>query len=281
MYPPLRIKKELISYSEDRYPVFDMMGRCAFAICTKGKLVVKILHEEYPLEKGYIIACMPFVNVDVISVGEDSELVFGFVLIEDIPPLINRWINTDNLFAIQNHPMVIVPKRYYSKMVTLLNEYQEECKENEMNPVGDLYSHIQRDIVDCHSRLIVAYVLRIYFSSISMEVSGHTHHDMVFQQFMLSLYSNFREHRNVKFYAVRSGMSLKYFSTLIRKLSGNTPSEWIERVVVGEAKSMLSEFNRSIKGVGTALNFPDTPTFTKYFHRATGMTPKAYRKTIL
>ncbi len=104
--------------------------------------------------------------------------------------------------------------------------------------------------------------------------------DLEYQQFMLTLYANFREHREVKFYAMRSGVSEKYFSTLIRELSGSTPSEWIETVVVGEAKTMLSDHQHSIKEIASSLNFPDAPTFTKYFQRVTGMTPKAYRKSL-
>ncbi len=139
---------------------------------------------------------------------------------------------------------------------------------------------IHQEIINCHSRLIVAQVMEIYFTNMPMDVRAHTNRDIVFQLFILDLYANSREQRNVRFYASRSAVSPKYFSTIVRQLSGKSPSELIETVVVGEAKSMLKDFNRSIKDIATTLNFPDAPTFTKYFLRVTGMTPKAYRKSI-
>lgn len=142
-------------------------------------------------------------------------------------------------------------------------------------------NQIHKEIISSHSRLIVAQVIKLYFANIPMDGSSHSHHDIIFQSFMLDLYENCRSHRDVRFYASRSGLSLKYFSTVIRLLSGIKPSEMIEMVVAGEAKSMLSDTTRSIKDVALSLNFPDTPTFTKYFRRITGITPKAYRNTLL
>ncbi len=84
----------------------------------------------------------------------------------------------------------------------------------------------------------------------------------------------------MNFYAGNSGVSTKYFSTLVKRVSGKTPLEWIETVVTGEAKAMLKDPGKSIKDIASSLNFPDTPTFTKYFRRVEGVTPKTYRKSI-
>ncbi len=91
------------------------------------------------------------------------------------------------------------------------------------------------------------------------------------------MYFNVRKPRDVRYYAGLSGISEKYFSTLIRELSGTSPSKWIETVVMGEAKTLLQDEHMSIKEIASCLNFPDAPTFTKYFRRLAGVTPKAYR----
>ncbi len=143
-----------------------------------------------------------------------------------------------------------------------------------------MYARIQSDINAMQSQLIVAHVVKMYFADLQITTRGHSHRDLVFQRFILDLYANCRTHRSVQFYAERSGTSLKYFSTLVRELTGSTPSSWIETVVVAEAKSLLRDYHLSIKDIATAMNFPDAPTFTKYFRRITGSTPKAYRKSV-
>ncbi len=278
MRPPLIIERQYLSPDESVGAVFDMSRRCAFAVCTKGELTIKILNLKYIVRARSGFACMPFVNIDVVAVAEPSEIIFGYIQIDDVPGMINRWINTENLSAIQNCLLVMIPDTQFEKLISSITEYELETGDVVPDNFDSSCIQIQRDIIELQSRLIVAQVLKIYFDSIRMGSGGVTHRDEVFQRFMLMLYSNFREHRNVSFYASGSGVSQKYFSTIIRQLSGTSPSEWIERVVTGEAKSMLSDVNRSIKDIATTLNFPDTPTFTKYFRRVTGMTPKEYRK---
>ncbi len=278
---PLKITTARIDPMETTCQAFDVAGRCAFAVCTKGELEIKILNEQYTVTENCMFACMPFIKVDVISVSKPSEIIFGSILIKDVPRMINRWVNTNNLSAIQNHPLVKIEASQLNMLLYAIREYESEYGELKRGAYSNIREHIQEDIIHLQGRLIVAKVLKIYFTNIPMSVSGHTHRDLEYQQFMLALYSNFREHRDVHFYAMRSGVSEKYFSTLIRQISGSTPSEWIETVVAGEAKTMLDDAQRSIKEIASELNFPDAPTFTKYFQRVTGMTPKAYRKASL
>ncbi len=277
MQLPLKIATVSFNSDDSNDRIFDMTGKCAFAICTKGEFCIKILNEQYVVKEHCMFACMPFVNINVIKVVKPSEVVFGYLQLDDIPRMINTWVNTNNLSAIQNNPLVEITDARFDRMIDMINGYISEC-ENNMDGSNEC-RQIQHDIIDLHSRLIVAQVVKIYFTNISMAVSGHTYRDVLFQRFMLDLYANCREQRKVRFYAMRSGLSLKYFSTIVRQLSGASPSEWIETVVVGEAKSMLNDIHRNIKDIATQLNFPDAPTFTKYFLRVTGMSPKAYRKS--
>ncbi len=281
MYAPLQISTITLNPTDAPGLQFDMTSRCAFAICTQGEFEIKILNMQYHVTEHCMFACMPFVNIDVISIPQESKVIFGYIQIEDVQKMIKRWVNTSNLLAIQNRPVVKITAPQFYRLKTLITQFISEYSDN-MHCLNDsIYNQLHRDIIDFQSRLIVAQVLKLYFENIPMEMSDHTHRDIVYQRFMFSLYGNFRDHRDVYFYAMRSGVSLKYFSTIIKQLSGSSPSQWIETIVVGEAKSMLNDPNTSIKDIATELNFPDAPTFSKYFHRITGMTPKAYRKTTL
>lgn len=279
MNSSLQISTVTLSASDGARRVFDMSGRCAFALCTKGSFDVKILDEVYAVTERCIFACMPFVNIEVVDVHATSEVIFGYISIEAVSTLINRWVNTANLAAIQNRPLVRITEAQCGRIMELIAQSVDEYHEDSSGEYANICDRLQRDIIEFQSMLLVAHVLKVFFSNISINSRGHTHRDIVFQRFILSLYIHFREHRDVRYYAGRSGVSLKYFSTVVRQQSGKSPSEWIETVVVGEARTLLNDAQWSIKDIAANLNFPDTPTFTKYFSRVTGMTPKAYRHT--
>lgn len=280
MATQLKISLQHLTPEKGAGRVFDMTGRCAFALCVKGEFDIKILNEEYHVGEHCVFACMPFVNIEVLRVSKPSEILLGGLRLEDVMSVIQSTINSSDLIAIQQTPLVRITDEQYRYLTTSIEMFLDEVKESQKLSIGSTGEHIHREVMDLHSRLLVAQVLKVYFTNLPMDLKVHTHKDMVFQSFLLGLHANFREQRNVGFYAMRSGVSMKYFSTIIRQLSGNSPSEWIEMVVVGEAKMLLSDRTRNIKEIATMLNFPDAPTFTKYFLRVTGMTPKAYRQTI-
>lgn len=277
----LRTDSLLLDPADGAGTVFDMSGRCAFAVCRRGDCTIKILNEEYRVGERFIFACMPFVNIRVVAVNAPSEIVFGYIQIADVPRMINRWVNTADLRSIQSHPVVEITPRQFAMLTAELDDFSLGTDDPAPGSNSVLCHRLRQDIAELRSRLLVAQVLELYYSNLPLEMGEHAGVDVVFQNFMLALYTHFREHRDVQFYASRSGVSLKYFSTSIKKLSGSSPSEWIETVVAGEAKSLLGDARSSIKDIVATLNFPDAPTFTKYFRRVTGLTPKAYRKAVL
>ncbi len=279
MVTPLNISAFHLSPVKDDGRIFDMTGGCAFAICSEGDFDIRILNIEYQVKGNCIFACMPFVIIEIVRVRKDCKIIFGSIKLEDVLAVINHTVNSSNLFSIQHSPLVRISSDQFDYLNTSIEWYLKELKVVE-DPESTWW-HVQQEIIACHTRLIMAQVIKIYFTNIPMPVKSPTNRDMIFQHFMLDLYVNCRDHRDMEFYASRSSLSRKYFSTIVRQLSGLTPSELIETVVVGEAKSMLTEIHRSIKDIATTLNFPDAPTFTKYFQRVTGMTPKAYRKTLV
>lgn len=280
MQSPLNFTTDILYPGGESPRTIDMTGRCAVAVCLEGDFDIRIMSMVHRVESRGVLLCMPFVNVELMDVRVASKVIFGGIDLENIMAIINRTVATHNLLAIRQHPVVMASEGQLRYIKSSVDGYLEELSEWESSEGEDACSLIIREIINARTQLIVAQVLKLYFTNMPMEVRGHSHTDMVFQQFMLDLYSNFRNQRNVAFYALRSGLSLKYFSTLIHKLSGASPSEWIEMAVTGEAKGMLSDPSLSIKEVSAALNFPDAPTFTKYFRRVTGLSPRQYRLSI-
>ncbi len=98
---PLDIITVTLTAETDAGRVFDMTGRCAFAICSEGDFDIRILNEEYHVSDRCIFACMPFVKIEVLRVRRVGKIILGLVRLEDVLSLISRTVNSANLRAIQ------------------------------------------------------------------------------------------------------------------------------------------------------------------------------------
>ena len=98
-----------------------------------------------------------------------------------------------------------------------------------------------------------------------------------FRQFMQLLSENYKRERSVGFYARSLYITPKYLTTLIKRISGKSVSEWIDSYVILEAKTLLRYSNKSIQEIAYYLNFPNQSFFGSYFKRITGIPPSQYK----
>ena len=82
---------------------------------------------------------------------------------------------------------------------------------------------------------------------------------------------------DIGFYARQLCITPKYLTTLIKRISGQSVSEWIDNYVILEAKTLLKYSTMSIQEIAYYLNFPNQSFFGSYFKRNTGMSPSQYK----
>lgn len=98
-------------------------------------------------------------------------------------------------------------------------------------------------------------------------------------QFLALVQENFRKERFLDFYANKLEITPKHLSRTIKKQTGQTAVEWIERYVILEAKVLLKSSNLNIQQIADELNFPSQSFFGKYFKKLTGQSPKEFRNS--
>ena len=79
------------------------------------------------------------------------------------------------------------------------------------------------------------------------------------------------------FYADKLFLTPKYLSKLVKSISGRSAPDWINSLVILEAKNMLKYSDMTIKGIVYKLHFANQSVFYKFFKSHTGMTPSEYR----
>ena len=82
----------------------------------------------------------------------------------------------------------------------------------------------------------------------------------------------------VKYFAEHCFLSPNYFGDLVKKETGRTPQEMIQRHVIGIAKDRLLGSQESISEISYSLGFQYSQHFNRFFKRLTGQTPSEYRK---
>jgi YesN/AraC family two-component response regulator len=75
-----------------------------------------------------------------------------------------------------------------------------------------------------------------------------------------------------------SGLSASYFSTIFKEEMGENLSNYINRLRVEKAATMLLTTNLPISGIANACGFEDQSWFSKTFKNFTGSTPGIFRE---
>ena len=90
--------------------------------------------------------------------------------------------------------------------------------------------------------------------------------------------NNYAEQISIRGLAEMTGLSLSQFDRKFKELFQMTPSDYIHRVRVNAARTLLERSGDSIGVIAIECGFYDQSHFTKRFKRVIGLSPSAYRK---
>ena len=96
----------------------------------------------------------------------------------------------------------------------------------------------------------------------------------LFERFIRYVYEFYKEERSVSFYADKMFLTPKHLSTVVKEVSGKTAGEWIDSLVILEAKAMLKSSEQSIQEIADELHFANQSFFGKYFKHHTAFRPR-------
>ena len=85
---------------------------------------------------------------------------------------------------------------------------------------------------------------------------------------------------SLRFLAEKLNVNSSYLSTLFKKETGQTVTEYITQQRVRHARYLLENTRLQIQTVAQHCGISDVHYFSKLFKAATGMTPKEYRRSL-
>lgn len=271
------LMRECITASSDsQMQVFRFPCRIdAFIIGvgTEGETSVSFNLHEFRLKKDSMFIFTPknilqvnsqqYFKADVIAISPDFMRRIN-IDIKNMMPLFLKFV--------ENPALTLTPEESRS-MRGMIAQIERETRWPE--------THFSFDIV---SGLIAATIYKVgdimyHYLAEHPEGQNNSHNraEEYFKQFTHLLGEHFREERSVGFYARQLCITPKYLTTLIKRISGQSVSEWIDNYVILEAKTLLKYSTMSIQEIAYYLNFPNQSFFGSYFKRNTGMSPSQYK----
>lgn len=255
-------------------PLFDypsIIETTVFALCLKGNCKITINLNEYNICPNDMILLMPN---QIVMLCEKSDDVSGLFIV-----------------VLKNFSNEILPST--EDMLSVFF-YAKESPKTTLNPneikcLKEYHSFLRNKVKETEN-IYRKEIIRILLKSLFYEIANITKKKIpeksirksrkteVFESFLKTVVTHYKQQRSVTFYADKLYLTPKYLSCVIKEISGKSAGEWIDEQVILAAKALLKSSNMTIQEISVELNFANQSFFGKYFKQHTGISPKAYRK---
>lgn len=257
--------------------IISTFNKCGIFYCQRGSVEVSLEGCHYHIKPGDVYIYMAFTLVHLLHKSEDAEGIMVEVDFYYILPIVNKVINVESQLFMRKNPCVSLSGEQCAHFEYLLNNLWDRINAEDCQKENVQYQHLKLELIKSMGQTICYEILNMYFTNQPLQPLQQGKKDVVFQNFMLSLFRFYRKERDVSFYARMQHITPRYFSAIIKEKTGDSALQWIVRMVITEAKQLLEESDLSIKEIADQLNFPTQSFFGKYFKQYVGVSPKEYR----
>ena len=256
-----------------RYPT--RLDAFAILFCSEGSISFTSGLRRHTLDAKMLFVFLPGSILQVESIRPESS-VYTVICEEEFIRRINIDIKLlSRLFlSVEKQPCLRLCEAEWAGITGSFAEIRSES----LPRPGDVYSpEILRSMIRTLAYKVCRVIDRHISAAAVLPASARSRNDEYFNQFMSELTKHYMQERSVGFYAGQLHLTPKYLTTLIKRISGKSVSEWIDSYVILEAKTLLKYSNMSVQEIAYYLNFPNQSFFGSYFKRNAGMSPSQYK----
>lgn len=234
--------------------------------------------QKYDYQEGTVVSFAPG---QVVEVAYDPEraaqpsdvqgLLFHPDLIYGTP--LGQHIGDYHFFDYESVESLHLSEREQQMFIDTLRSINQELQ----YPVDP---HSQTILVD-RIKLLLDYCRRFYDRQF---ITRHKQNSGVLVNFEQNLRSYFSEGTaqreglpTVAWFADKACLSPGYFGDLVKRETGLSAQQYIQRKVVSLAKQLILDESYTINQIADTLGFQYPQHFTRFFKRHVGMSPRDYR----
>lgn len=246
-----------------------MLDGIAFCICLKGNVTIKVNSKIYNINHSMAIVIMPNHIVEPIERSENLEmnlLVISLKYFADIN------LDVEAVKRLELNPCIDISDVDKEILADMFLTVKKLCDSN-LNRCNNkvLFGMIETIVLKLES---------LVFNSPAQSQSAKVSRpEEITQQFLKMVITSYKEARTIDMYANELCVSPKYLTQVVRQTTGETPFEWMNKIVMIGAKNLIRTKNISIIQVSEELNFPNPSFFGRFFKKHSGMTPLEFRRS--
>ncbi len=246
------------------------MAAYSFTLVTEGWLTIVYNGQELTLQPDDLYIYSPGLEVTVLAASDNYR---GICLLADE----HLTIESPTVHDLVN--IAYVPIVYLHEPKIALPHDDARRLEDKMHEIiGYLHSdHIYKSKI---LQMLYAVFLLDVQSAQTRAISERRvpqRVEDIFIGFIRLLPQHFAEHHDIAFYAAALNISTVYLSRIVRQVTRRTVVDYINQHLLMEASYLLRTTSLSIAQIAARLHFADAPSFSKFFSRKKGVTPKDYR----
>lgn len=242
-------------------------------LCVSGHATLMSNLESWTVEKHSIIAMSPQVIKQWKNVSEDFDTFTIFFT----KSFFTRF------FLHQNY---LDQFSFFEQNTKHVHHFSA----TETEVIRQLFENIKIHSTQLHpyqNNILASYINILLFEYQALFEQRHfvnsyqqSRNQQVVEHFRELLNKHLYQQRGVKFYADQLFITAKYLTEILKQETGKTASDWINELLILEAKILLSNPQLQITQIAETLHFPDTSTFGKFFKKLSGVSPIQYRKAL-
>lgn len=244
-------------------------------LCTDGEIYLENNSGRYTLSQGMIFISSPYSMINSVT-GKDPK---GYIIAMNKDRLINHIgslnIDISTIHRIHEFPIIKLETQKFTNVTRGFENIMTMILE-------DSIVHFKKQIVGNSINLLLFLLAEYTYeinSKLTLSDTKKSKYSEHFIKFIRILSENYTRERDVAFYADKMCLTSRHLTTLVRKVSGSTISDWIIKFVINDAKYLLSHTQLTVKEISYQLNFPNQSFFCKYFKKHTGSSPLEYRNS--
>lgn len=237
--------------------------------CIGGSFSLKINLNEYIINQNDVLSILPGSIVEFSNAAVFTKIAMIAFSNKYFSPF-------DNMEDFMNIGRML----YKNPLLHSTDERMQECIDiyvKMKKKLKEVSNPFRKFVLKAYSNVLCSIALERFISNPAEKMSTNDRPMSLYNRFIELVQRDFRRHRTIQYYAEALNISPKYFSTLIKKVSGKSAGKWIDEYVLLEAKALLKSRRYTVQQISGLLSFPNQSFFAKYFKAHTGYTPTQYQ----
>lgn len=223
---------------------------------TQGWVRLVVNLEEVRLQQQMLVVLVPDSIFEIVERSDDFSMqAFSF---KDLPVFTS--LNHQSVLTLDREEWLLASK--YVELIWLEVQHQPL--------LPDVITHLQT--------ALLLELKRIADREEALRRKSATRQETIFHNFLNLVNLHGLRERKIEFYAGKLCVTPNHLGAVIRKASGLTVMQWLNRHAIQKAKLLLRYSDLPIWEVAERMNFANPSFFSKFFKRETGITPADYRQ---